>query len=144
MTALALSKLQQDAFTLSDSKDFEAWRLKMIKESPTFHYWDLILKTEVQVLTFIRAHQERNFPLYIESLESLVNIFLALDHYNYSRWVSIHLRDKKSLPDCAKVTFCQNWVLQKTTNRFSAIPLDQAHEQENAKVKGKGGVVELT
>ena len=50
----------------------------------------------------------------------------------------------KSLPDCAKETFCQNWVLQKTTNRFSAIPLDQAHEQENAKVKGKGGVVGLT
>ena len=51
----------------------------------------------------------------------------------------------KSLPDCAKENFCQNWVLQKATNRFSAIPLlDQAHEQENAKVKGKGGVVGLT
>ena len=91
VTALALSKLQQDAFALSDSKDFEAWRLKMIKDSLTFHYWDLILKTEVQVLIFIRAHRERNFPLYIESLESLVYIFFALDHYNYSRWASIHL-----------------------------------------------------
>ena len=57
VTALALSKLQQDALALSDSKDFEAWRLKMIKDSPTFHYWDLILKTEVQVLIFIRAHR---------------------------------------------------------------------------------------
>ena len=142
VTALALSKLQQDAFALSDSKDFEAWRLKMIKDSPTFHYWDLILKKEVQVLIFIRANRERNFPLYTESLESLVYIFFALNHYNYSRWASIHLRDVKSLPDCAKETFCQNWVLQKTTNRFSAIPLD--HAQENAKVKGKGGVVGLT
>ena len=35
-------------------------------------------------------------------------------------------------------------MLQKTTNRFSAIPLDQAHEQENSKVKSKGGVVGLT
>ena len=56
VTALALSKLQQDPFALSDSKDFEAWHLKMSKDSPTFHYWDLILKTEVQVLIFIRAH----------------------------------------------------------------------------------------
>ena len=135
VTALALSKLQQDAFALSDSKDFEAWRLKMIKDSLTFHYWDLILKTEVQVLIFIRAHRERNFPLYIESLESLLYIFFALGHYNYSRCASIHLRDMKSLPDCAKETFCQNWVLQKTTNRFSAIPLDQAHEQETPKWK---------
>ena len=50
----------------------------------------------------------------------------------------------KSLPDCAKETFCQNWVLQKTTTRFRAIPLDQAYEQENAKVKGEDGVVGLT
>lgn len=32
----------------------------------------------------------------------------------------------------------------KTSNRFSAIPIDQAHEQENAKVKGNGGAVGLT
>ena len=57
MTALALSRLQQDAFDSSDSKDFEARSLKMIKDSPIFHYWDLILKTEVQVLIFIRAEK---------------------------------------------------------------------------------------
>ena len=69
-------------------------------------------------------------------------IFSAHDHYNYSRWALIHLRDMKSLPDCAKETFCHNWVLQKTTNRFSAIPLDQAHDEKESpkvKVKGKGG-----
>ena len=53
VTALALSKLQQDAFDSFHSKDVEAWSLKMIKDSPIFHYWDLILKTEVQVLIFI-------------------------------------------------------------------------------------------
>ena len=105
VTALALSKLQQNAFASSHSKDFEACRLKMIKDSPTFHYWDLILKTEVQVLIFIQAHREGNFPFYIESLESLMYIFFALDHYNYSRWTSIHLKNMKSLPDCAKETF---------------------------------------
>ncbi len=34
--------------------------------------------------------------------------------------------------------------MPKTSNRFSAIPLDQTHEQENAKVKGVGGVIGLT
>ena len=71
-------------------------------------------------------------------------IFFALDHYNYSRWVSVHLRDMKSLPGGIEAQFCQNWVILKTSRRFSTIPLDQAHEQENAKVKGKGGVVGLT
>ena len=28
--------------------------------------------------------------------------------------------------------------------RFSCIPLDQVHEQESAKVEGKGGVIGLT
>ena len=51
---------------------------------------------------------------------------------------SIHLRDMKSLPDSAKENFCQNWVLEKTRNRFSAIPLDHPYKQD---VKGMGGVV---
>ena len=28
------------------------------------------------------------------------------------------------------------WVVSKTKNRFSSIPIDQMHEQENAKLKG--------
>ena len=45
------------------------------------------------------------------------------------RWVSIHLLDMKSLPDSAEKNFEKYWVLQKTSNRFSAIPFDQAREQ---------------
>ena len=37
-----------------------------------------------------------------------------------------------------------HWVLSKTNNNFSAIPIDQAHEQENAFVKGAGGLIGLT
>ena len=59
-------------------------------------------------------------------------------------WVSVHIRGTKSLPEDVKKDFMKNWVVQKTSRRFSAIPLDQTHEQENAKVKGKGGVVGLT
>ena len=36
-----------------------------------------------------------------------------------------------------KKNFEKCWALQKTSDRFSAIPLDQAHEQENAKLKRK-------
>ena len=50
----------------------------------------------------------------------------------------------KSLPEVVKEDLMKNWVVQKTSRRFSAIPLDQTHEQENAKVKGKGGVIGLT
>ena len=50
----------------------------------------------------------------------------------------------QSLPNKLRDIFSKFWVVQKTSTRFSAIPIDQAHEQENAKVKGSGGVVGLT
>ena len=36
------------------------------------------------------------------------------------------------------------WVVAKTEKPFSYIPIDQAHEQNNAIVKGSGGAVGLT
>ena len=36
------------------------------------------------------------------------------------------------------------WVIHKTTNRFSTILIDQAHKQNNEAVKGSGGAVGLT
>jgi len=35
-------------------------------------------------------------------------------------------------------------MVQKTNRPFSAIPVDQAHEQNNAAIKGHGGAVGLT
>ena len=36
-----------------------------------------------------------------------------------------------------------NFMVQKTRRPFSAIPVDQAHEQKNAAIKGDGGAVGL-
>ncbi len=122
VTALALSKLQQDAFLEMDGPQdafletdgpqdafletdgphdestIEAWREAMIIKSPTFQYWDTILKMEILGLIFVRSHIEQDFPLYVESLKALVPWFFALDHQNYARWIPIHIRDMESLP----------------------------------------------
>ena len=52
----------------------------------------------------------------------------------------------KSLPATVRDEFGRDghWVLSKTMNTFSAIPFDQAHEQDNKIVKGSGGAVGLT
>ena len=95
---------------------------------------------------YIRAHRERNFLLYVESLKNLVSWFFALDHQNYARWIPIHIRDMESLPLPILMEFEKqgHWVVPKTLNRFSAIPIDQAHEQNNDTVKSSGGAVGLT
>ena len=62
-------------------------------------YWDLIMRYETLIIVFVGAHREKNFQLYVEVLEELVPIFFALNHVNYARWVRVHIRDMKSLPD---------------------------------------------
>ena len=42
-----------------------------------------------------------------------------------------------------KLNFLDTWVVSKTTSRYSSIPIDQVHEHENTKVKGKGGAIVL-
>ena len=118
----------------------------MCKKSPTFMYWDLILRYEILILIFVRAHREKNFPLYADVLEKLTPLLFALDHVNYARWIAVHIRDMKFLSSSIRDEFEEqgHWVLSKTNNKFSAIPIDQAHEQENAFVEGSGGCIGLT
>ncbi len=149
VSALALAKLQEEAFLKTErphnDKTKEAWRQEMITKSPTFQYWNTILNMEILGLIFVRAHRERDFLLYVESMKALP-WFFALDHQNYARWIPVHIRDMESLPASIQEEFegNGNWVISKTTNRFSSIPIDQAHEQNNELVKGSGGAVGLT
>ena len=99
VTLLTLQKLQREAFLKSESNLSEtAWRNDMLKKSPTFMFWDLILRYETLILIFVRAHREKNFTLYVHVLEELTPLFFALDHVNYARWMPVHIRDMKHLP----------------------------------------------
>lgn len=148
VTLLALHSMKQEAFLASacDGASFAEWENTVRQISPTFVFWELVMKYETLILIFVRAHRERDFSLFVEVLEELVPLFFALDHTNYARWVPIHIRDMKSLPDSVRLEFQEHhhWVISKTGKKFSSMPLDQAHEQENKMVKGSGGAVGLT
>ena len=126
---------------------FEEWRREMEAAAPQFQYWSTTLDFELAILIFVRSLREGNFQLYIESLSQLAPWFFALDHPNYARWLPVHLRDMLSLryvhPSVAEEFQKGNFVVRKT-HTFSAIPIDQAHEQNNKCVKGDGGAVGLT
>ena len=126
VTVAALTQLQRQAFSLAgDLENFETWRLGMIKLSPTFQFWDTVLRLELLILMFVRAHREKDFNLYIETLENLMGFFFALDHYNYACWLPIHIRDMKSLPATFLLTSSNTRSCLKQKNRFSSMPLDQ-------------------
>lgn len=147
VTAMTLAKLQRDSFhemCPERSIHFEDWRTDMTQNSPTFAFWDRILQLELLVLIFVRSHREKNFALYVEVLEALAPWFFVLDRMNYSRWLPVHIKDMKTLPPSIRAEFKKNWVFLKGRRPFSAMPLDQAHEQNNEKVKHSGGAIGLT
>jgi hypothetical protein len=69
----------------------------------------------------------------------------VFNHHNYARWAFIHLRDMVTLhiehPKVAEQFAAGRFTVHKA---FSAIALDHAHEQLNARMKGVGGAVGLT
>lgn len=74
--------------------------------------------------------------------------FFALEHPNYSRWLSVHVRDMKQLPFMHPREY-ENFMkgcfaFNKTTNSFSALAIDHNHEQHNAVLKSDGGIIGIT
>ena len=63
------------------------------------------------------------------------------------RWLPVHIRDMTLLSeDHPKIydEFCAGkFVVHKTSNKFSAMAIDQCHEQNNALIKELGGAVGL-
>lgn len=148
MTAAALYSMQKKAYEAHlDENDgpltFQEWRLEKSDQIPQFKYWDLVLNLELTVLQFIRSIRTGDFKLYLHSIRALLPWFFSLDHANYSRWLSVHLRDlvnlEKQQPDLYKHFESGKFVARKSNRPFTGIALDQAHEQVNALLKGDGG-----
>ena len=112
-------------------------------QSEMSFYWNIILHVEVSILVFIRSIREGNFTLYKQSLWSLMKWYFALDHYNYARWLTVHLFDLTCLeftcPDIYNEFMKGNFTYQKTRAKFSKM----APDQNNEKIKGVGGAVHL-
>jgi len=72
----------------------------------------------------------------------------ANNNVNYARWLPIHLIDMMTLeerhPKIAKAFHTGKFVVHKSDRDFSAMAIDQAHEQANAVIKGDGGAVGIT
>jgi hypothetical protein len=150
VTVLALHRLMTDAHEhISDdvsTASMEEWCEKSAEESATFLFWSLVLKYELLILEFDRAHREKKSDLYVEVLEKVAPLFFALDHTHYVRRVPVHIRDMKSLPSAIKNAFREDghWLVPKSGRQFSGMRIDQAHEHQNKLVKGCGDAIGLT
>lgn len=121
--------------------------MERCQSSPQFKYWDIVLNLELTLLQFVRSERTANFDLYVETLTLFLPWFFALDMTNYARWASVHVRDLANLPEKHPDLYYEfqrgRFVARKSIRPFSAIALDQAHEQVNARLKGDGGICYL-
>ena len=95
---------------------------------------------------FVRSIRNPNFRNYVDILHSMMPWFFALDHTNYSRWMTVYINDLLSLPhdsDLHKQFMKGNFTVNKSGRKFSAMGEDQAHEQHNKVIKEDGGCVGL-
>ena len=156
VTVSALHLLQQSAFeaTVSAESDhqseqlsLDSWCQLMCDKHPHFFYWNTVIEIQLLINQFVRAQREGNFLLYIDVLDKFMSWFFALDHVHYSRWLLVHIRDLVCLKERHPALFDEfrkgNFVVQRSSHRFSLLPLDQSHEQSNKYVKGDGGAVGL-
>ena len=156
ITAWALFKLKNAAYKeyLDSSEDcneiisFDEWSEVRCKESQQFFFWNFALKIILDILAWDRSVHEGDFQSYISTLSNIAGLFFALDHAKYARAISIHLRDMMRLKESHPVVFQEfskgNFTVNKTGRPFSSMPLDEAHEHNNALVKGEGGAIGLT
>ena len=153
VTASSLFLLMKEAYDeyARDANEvlaFKEWCDMKASACPQFLFWQIVLQLELHVLLFVRSIREGDFHLYIAALKKLVPWCFALDHINYARWLPVHLKDMISLEKCHPDVFKEfmngKFVVKKSQRAFSALAIDQAHEQQNALVKGDGGAVGLT
>ena len=119
-------------FDSSESTDdIQGWTEKKASKSPMFHFCKMLFDLQILILMFIRLQRERDFALYVQVLKSIMKYNFAFNHY--TRWLTINVGDLMKLelvcPNVYKEFCSGNFFVRKTINPFSAIALDQAHEQ---------------
>jgi hypothetical protein len=111
----------------ADIPEFDSWRTLREAESPQFQYWSITLRLELDILMFVRSLREEHFQLYTDSIAKIIPWFFALDHPNYARWMSVHIRDMMSRhnlqPHIAAEFEMGNFVVHNAHHAYSSTPL---------------------
>ena len=125
----------------------QVWEQLCRTEHPQLKYWPTITELEWMMCRFIRSLREGHFPLYVQVCDELCAWFRVMDHTNYARSLSVHVRDMFQLsethPDIHAKFLKGNVVVQKSPHKFSLIGKDQSHEQSNKSLQSHGGAVVL-
>ena len=101
-----------------------------------------MIELEILLFSFVRSLRQSDLSLFTVSFEAMLPWLAALDHSYYLRWGCIFLCDMQRLPASVTDEFVKgHFTIKKTERVFSAIGIDQAHEQNNKSVKRDGRAI---
>ena len=93
----------QHLCTSSDFKKFEnklsLFILERCSQFSTFAFWMSYLNMADLSLNFVRATRIRDWALNLQSAVEMVCWYLAYDHLNYARYLSVYIYEMLAVPD---------------------------------------------
>jgi hypothetical protein len=95
-----LYALLQDAYEVQgrdSGKSLDDWVEDCASEQPTFKFWLTVLNLEILLLTLVRAIRSGDYALYKWALSSMMPWYFFTNRTNYSRYLSLHLKDLSEL-----------------------------------------------
>lgn len=141
----ALQILKEEAYRNRNDQNLVSWEEEMKQVSPMFFFGDLIIRLILNMLQLVKSIRTGDWIMYVDSVRRIAPWFFVFDHFRYARWLPVQSRDIESLQTTNPELLSQfkngKFVAKKSQRSISAIALDQAHEQMNAKVKGDGGAI---
>ena len=91
--------------------------------------------------------RERKFVMLLYVLKALVPFLFALDHTDYSRWLSVFIQDLLFLRYTNKPLYKEfkagKFSVPSTQTKFSKIAFDQCLEHNNKKIKATNGYINI-
>ena len=85
--------------------------------------------------------------MYVLCLKNIMKWVFGMDHYNYARWLTVHLFDLMHLHltchDLYNEFITGKFSFSKSLREFSKMAPDQVHEQNNVVIKSVNGAVNV-
>ena len=123
---------------------FKTWCIRQGSKVPQFKYWQTVYDMDMLLLRFVRSISTGD----LKSLEEIPDWAFILDHYNYARWLPVHVRnmmnERVKHPALYRQFADGFFTFAKTQNPFSMIGFDQNHEQQNKELNMDGGILNLS
>ena len=119
--------------------------IKSKSDDVNFTFWWNYMDMVSILLHFTRAQRDGIWNLHLESFSMMIPYFMRYNHYNYARWGPVYLAEMQQLPESVLREFHKgNFVVKRSTTKFSQVDPDQAMEWINGTGKKVGGIVGIT